>query len=180
MAKHCVDILCCFRVQHPQHNNTIKNLYLHQVCLLITFLQLKIAALQSKLKFFIYCKDSGVACMYKNIQISSLVLLDKIHKIWKNTGEPFCKCYTILFVLQGVQLLNYMDLILERAFPLTSKLKPVLLAVVCDTHVHHCECATCSGTNLVTSFLATTGPCQHYLYYVRLHLHLLIATIKAF
>ena len=106
MVKYCVDILCCSRVQHPQHNNTIKNLYLHQACLLITFLQLKIAALQSKLKLFIHCNDSGVACMYKNIQISAMVLLDKIHKIWKIQDSHFVNAtLSCIYVLKGVQLL---------------------------------------------------------------------------
>ena len=47
-------------------------------------------------------------------------------------------------------MLNYVNLLLENAFPLTSKLKPVLLTVVCGAYVHHCECATLSDTNLVT------------------------------
>ena len=54
----------------------------------------------------------------------------------------------ILYVLKEVQLLNCAILLLESAFPLTSKLKLVLLAVVCDAYVYHCECATC--TILVT------------------------------
>ena len=51
MVKRCVDILYCSRVQQPQHNSTIKDLHSQQTYLLTAFLQLKIAVLQSKLKF---------------------------------------------------------------------------------------------------------------------------------
>ena len=48
----------------------------------------------------------------------------------------------ISYVMKEVQLLNYVNLILESAFQLTSKTKPVTLAVVCVVYVHHCKCAT--------------------------------------
>ena len=69
--------------------------------LLIAFVQLKIAALQSKLKFFIHCKGSGVACMYIQKHADLQVLFDKIHKSGKHTVgrlQSFSKCYKLHFI----------------------------------------------------------------------------------
>ena len=72
--------------------------------------------------------------------------------IWQEDNSHFCKCYNlasyISYVLKEVWLLNYAKLLQENTFPLTSKQKLVLLAVVCDIYIHHCEYASYSNTNV--------------------------------
>ena len=117
LVKHCVDILCCSRVQHPQHNSTIK---LFLTCLLIAILQLKYTALYSKLKLFIHCKHGGVACMYKNMQISRYIFFDKIYKIWKTYSRKtvvICKCYNLhLACFEGSSAANLYLLAFAKCF----------------------------------------------------------------
>ena len=67
------------------------------------------------------------------------VLFDKqgIHKIWMAYNNRkieflFCKCYNLHTNSEGSSASKLYKLALESSFTLTSELKHVLLAVVCD------------------------------------------------
>ena len=54
---------------------------------------------------------------------------------------PLARVYTTReWDVASEQCRTLCELAFGKCFPLTSKLKPVLLAVVCNAYVHLCEC----------------------------------------